>query len=142
MLCLHHQSKLPIDSINYLLRHTDKGEVAKQYFSKDQRSRHNITNKIYQFSVISLFRVHSTMVHQHSEKDIFITFLTWQSFKSTFQYKLPKELNLPLNRQPKIEIFSKRLSSRKMSITGIYVQYSKQSSLAEPVLQLLRMDFK
>ena len=44
MPCPHHQSQLPIDSINYLLIHTDKREVAKKCVSKDHRNRHNKQN--------------------------------------------------------------------------------------------------
>ena len=47
------------------------------------------------------------------------------SFISTFLYKLQKSQNLPLYKQPKIGIFSKRLSSRKIDVTGVYVQCSK-----------------
>ena len=47
------------------------------------------------------------------------------SFISTFLYQLQEAQNLPLYKQPQIGISSKRLLSRKMHITGVYVQCSK-----------------
>ena len=57
ILIAHWYYSLPIDTYS-------QRRSGKLYFFKDHRNRHNIKDKIHQFSIISLFRVHSTMVHQ------------------------------------------------------------------------------